>query len=72
MPDYEGMHNMFEEIAQKNDIPLLDYTFDELSYDTTYFYNTMHLNKKGADLFSKKVAHDIDSLGVLSRPTCAK
>ena len=72
MTDYEGMHNMYKEIAQKNSIALLDYTFDELSYDTTYFYNTMHLNKKGADLFSRKVAHDIDSLGVLSRPTCVK
>lgn len=67
MTDYEGMHNMYEEIAQENNIPLLDYTFDALSYDTTYFYNTMHLNKKGADIFSKKVAHDIDSLGVLSK-----
>ena len=65
MSDYAGMHNMFAEIAHKNGIPLLDYTYDELSYDTTYFYNTMHLNKTGANLFSEKVAHAIDSLGVL-------
>ncbi len=65
MSDYAGMHNMFEGIAQKNGIPLLDYTYDALSLDTTYFYNTMHLNKKGANIFSEKVAQAIDSLGVL-------
>lgn len=67
MSDYAGMHNMYAELARKNDIPLLDYTFDELCYDTCFFYNTMHLNKTGANLFSAKVAHAVDSLGVLSK-----
>lgn len=67
MKDSAGMHDMFAKIASDCDVPLLDYTYDELSYDTTYFYNTMHLNKKGADIFSKKVALDVDSLGILPR-----
>ena len=62
MADSTGMHAMFAQIANDFNIPYLDYTYDDLSYDTTYFYNTMHLNKVGADLFSQKVARDIDSV----------
>ena len=62
MADSTGMHAMFAQIANDFNIPYLDYTYDELSYDTTYFYNTMHLNKVGADLFSQKVARDVDSV----------
>jgi len=61
----EGMHAMSDSIARKYDIPILDYSYDPISYDTTYFYNAMHLNKKGAELFSIKFAHDIDSLRIL-------
>ena len=63
MKDPSGMHNMFADLAADFDIPFLDYTYYELSYDTTYFYNTMHLNTIGANLFSKKLAQDLDSLG---------
>ncbi|MBO7493384.1 MAG: hypothetical protein J6T87_04495 [Bacteroidales bacterium] len=62
MADSTGMHAMFAQIATDFNIPFLDYTYDELSYDTAYFYNTMHLNKIGADLFSQKVARDIGSV----------
>lgn len=65
MADSTGMHTMFARIAADFDVPYLDYTYDELSYDTTYFYNTMHLNKTGADLFSQKLARDLDSLGLV-------
>ena len=63
MADSTGMHAMFAQIANEFNIPYLDYTYDDISYDTSYFYNTMHLNKVGADLFSEKVARDIGLLG---------
>lgn len=62
MVDSTGMHAMFAQIANDYNLPYLDYTYDELSYDTAYFYNTMHLNRIGANLFSEKVARDIDSV----------
>lgn len=62
MSDSTGMHAMFAQIANDFNIPYLDYTYDALSYDTAYFYNTMHLNRTGANLFSEKVARDIDSV----------
>ena len=61
-----GMYQMYDSIAQKYDIPILNYNYSPISYDTAYFYNATHLNKKGAELFSVKLALDIDSLGILT------
>ena len=47
--------------------PILNYTYDPISYDTNFFYNATHLNKTGAELFTRKLAHDIDSLQLLKR-----
>lgn len=63
--DLEGMHRMFDSIAQKHDIPLLDYTNDSICYDTTYFYNAMHLNRTGATLFTTQLAHDLEKMGII-------
>ncbi|MDR0799274.1 MAG: hypothetical protein LBN18_05915 [Dysgonamonadaceae bacterium] len=61
----EGMYAMYDSIAKKYDIPILDYNYDPISYDTAYFYNATHLNKTGSELFTTKLAHDIDSLGIM-------
>lgn len=61
----QEVYETYESLAQKYDIPILDYTYSDLSQDTTYFYNATHLNKQGAELFSTKLAHDIDSLGII-------
>jgi len=63
--DINGMYQMYDSISRKYNIPILDYMFDPISYDTTYFYNSTHLNRLGADLFTTKLAHDIDSLKIL-------
>lgn len=59
----QEMYDTYQEIAEKYNIPILDYTHDNISYDTLYFYNGTHLNKKGAELFTEKLAHDLDSMG---------
>jgi hypothetical protein len=61
----DGLYLMYDSIAKKHNIPILDYTYDLLSYDTAYFYNANHLNRTGAELFSAKLAHAIDSLNLL-------
>ena len=63
----EGMYQMYDSIARKYNIPILDYNYDLISYDTACFYNATHLNRKGAELFSVKLAHAIDSLGILKQ-----
>ncbi len=59
------MYSTFDSIAKAYDVPILDYTYSYLSYDTTYFYNASHLNKQGAELFTTMLANDLDSLGII-------
>lgn len=65
MVNEQQMFEMYDSIAKKFDIPILDYNDIPMCYDTTYFYNATHLNRIGAELFTTKLAHDIDSLGLL-------
>lgn len=58
---------LYHSFAEKYDIPLLDYSNDPLCYDTTYFCNANHLNKKGAELFSLKLANDIKEQNLYRR-----
>ena len=65
MVNEEEMFAMYDGIAKKFDIPILDYNDVSLCYDTIYFYNATHLNRVGAELFTTQLARDIDSLGLL-------
>ncbi len=53
---------LYQHYAAQYKIPLLDYTSDSLCYDKKYFYNSQHLNKAGAEIFSYKLAVDIKKL----------
>jgi hypothetical protein len=52
---------IYKILANKYKILFLDYSSDKLSYDKNLFYNTLHLNSKGADLFTKKLTFDLKS-----------
>ena len=62
----QDAYDTFQFFADKYDIPIIDYTYSEISKDTAYFYNATHLNKHGSELFTIQLAHDIDSLGLLN------
>lgn len=47
-------------------IPKLDYSL-MFGSDTTYFAESTHLNLLGAEVFTTKLAHDIDSIGFLKK-----
>lgn len=47
-------------------VPKLDYSL-MFGSDTTYFAESTHLNLLGAEIFTTKLAHDIDSLGLLKK-----
>ncbi|GHT19047.1 hypothetical protein AGMMS4957_02480 [Bacteroidia bacterium] len=57
--NWDGEMQLYHDFAKKYDIPFLDYTHDAICNDITYFYNATHLNKKGAELFTLKLANDI-------------
>ena len=61
----DEMYLMFQSYADKYDIPILDYTYMGICYDTTYFYNATHLNKLGAEIFSVNLANDIKKMGII-------
>ena len=65
MVNEEQMFAMYDSIAREFNISILDYNDIPMCYDTTYFYNATHLNRIGAELFTTRLAHDIDSLGLL-------
>lgn len=52
----EGIINIYKEIAINNNIIFLDFSSDELTKSKEYFYDSQHLNKKGAELFTKKLS----------------
>ena len=68
-PEYVGLQkltfqrdsivNLVCELARKNDVEFWDYSNDSLSFSKEYFYNSLHLNKKGAQIFSEKFAQKL-------------
>lgn len=51
--------SIYKRISRKYQIPFLDYSSDSICLNKTYFYNAEHLNLKGSNLFSKKLASDL-------------
>jgi hypothetical protein len=51
--------DFWSNLAKETDVLFLDYTPDSISYNKQYFYNSQHMNKKGAELFSRKLAEDL-------------
>lgn len=62
----DEIKNTFSKYAALCNAKILDYTNCFLSFDTTFFYNSSHLNRSGAEIFTKMLAHDIDSLGIIN------
>ncbi len=50
---------LYHYFAKKYGCVLLDYSQDSLCYNTDYFYNSQHLNKEGSEIFSRKLARDL-------------
>ena len=58
----DTLRGIFRKYAKQYDIPLLDYTTDSMCYIKKYFYNSQHLNKDGAILFTTKLANDLKGI----------
>jgi hypothetical protein len=55
----EELMKLCRESALKYDCQFLDYSKDSLCYDQQYFYNSQHLNKRGAEIFSLKLSQNL-------------
>lgn len=60
--DADSMFALYQGFADKYGYPILNYTYDSVSYDTLNFYNASHLNRRGAEQFSLKLAQDLKNL----------
>lgn len=63
----EKSDSVFLSVSNICDVPILDYYHMCISDDSSYFYNSSHMNTKGAEAFTLQLAHDIDSLGLLKK-----
>ena len=50
---------LYQEFSEKYKLTFLDYSNDKICKQKEYFYNSSHLNKKGADIFTKKLINDL-------------
>lgn len=66
LSDKDEFDLYINDISQKYDIPYIDYTLDdEFCSNAKYFASPGHLNYDGACAITKRLACDIDSLGLL-------
>ncbi|UQD56808.1 hypothetical protein [Flavobacterium sp. K5-23] len=55
----DSIITMYNKFSKEYKIPFYDYSNDTMSYNKKYFYNSLHLNKKGAELFTHKLINTI-------------
>ncbi len=58
----QEMRAFYEKYARRYNIPILDYTTLDICRDTACFYNATHMNRRGAELYSRTLAKDLLSL----------
>ena len=60
---YNNLIQLFKNMSNINHLKFFDYTNDSICLDSTCFYNALHLNKKGAEKFTLKLAVDLKRTG---------
>ncbi len=66
----DTMFALYQSYTDHYGCQILNYTYDSISYDTLNFYNASHLNRRGAELFSTKLAKDLKEL--ISQSDCKR
>lgn len=51
--------SVFDAIAKRHQIPVLNYYYSPIGRDTSYFYNPSHLNKRGSEVFTRELCGDL-------------
>lgn len=57
----DSIFTAIKKFVNDNNLQYWDYSKDSLSYNKKYFYNSLHLNKSGAQIFSRHLAHDLNN-----------
>jgi hypothetical protein len=56
----KAIFSLYYHFSKKYDVPFIDYSTDSLSFRKELFYNTQHLNKRGAELFTRSLVKKIN------------
>lgn len=59
--NHEEIIGIYKKFSKKYKIPFYDYSNDTISMQKKYFYNAMHLNKTGSQLFTEKLIRRLQS-----------
>lgn len=55
----DSILNVYTMLAKKHSLSFLDYSDDAICYNRKYFYNSSHLNRSGAEIFTTKLSRDL-------------
>lgn len=58
----DSMFAFYQSFADRYGCDILNYIYDSISYDTLNFYNASHMNYRGAEQFSTRLANDLKAL----------
>ena len=71
-PEYTDLQNfvlnrnevisIFKDISERHNLTFLDFSSDPICFDKKYFRDPGHLNTKGAELLSEKLAHELKKI----------
>jgi len=64
----ERVFALFRSIADRNGVSFLDYSRSPISQTRDYFYNSQHLNARGAAVFSEDLARRLSTMGFAAGP----
>ncbi|MFH2142219.1 MAG: hypothetical protein ABIJ97_07350 [Bacteroidota bacterium] len=56
--------NLYKYYSEKYNILFIDFSNDSISFQKQYFYNSIHLNKKGSELFTNKLIARIKGINL--------
>lgn len=65
LSNYNELKLYYARFAKQYNIQFLDYSLDNLSYNTRNFYNATHLNKNGAEAFTIKLSNQLKKIQIL-------
>jgi len=55
---------IFKKLSNEFEFEFIDFSDDSISYSKQYFINATHLNKKGAELYTRKLTSKIKELSI--------
>lgn len=60
--NWDDVMKIYENYSKKYNIPFLDYSKKDISYQKELFYDNLHLNRLGAEKFTQELSNDLKDI----------